>query len=1008
MPHPDTTAVPPPDTLRRLLLIDGSGYIFRSFYALPLMTRSDGFPVGAVLGFCRMILNTLEGLEPDHGCIVVFDAARRTFRNDIYPAYKANRQEPPEALARQFPIVKTIPPLFGLASTEQFGFEADDLIASYARLAHQASIPVTIISSDKDLMQLVKDGVSMYDPVKNRTVGKEQVQEKFGVEPDRVIDVQALAGDSSDNIPGVPGIGPKTAAELIQRFGDLENLLAHAKDITQPKRRQSLIDHADDARMSLRLCHLRDDIPVAVNWADFKPNIPEKKPLLDFLHEFELRRITQDVQQRFFATSAAHGTTVGKDAPRHYVRIDNVADLAAWLEKARQRGRMAFATQTDGIDPLYARLIGVSMACEDGHACYVPFGHVPPHAENDTHNNDDPLDDTKSNPNPMPPTMPPNPIAPPIAQSGMLPLDTLPLDTPGLDTADAPPQISLGQISPGQIPLGQIPPKLKGQLDGQLAPGQIPLAKGLALLQPILEDPSILKISHNIKFNHHVLHQHGINISPVEDTQLLSWCSSSGARGHHLQDIAQRHLQRAMIPFTDIVGSGKKQKAFAQVPISSAVEYAAENADITWQAWSILTRHLIENAQVSVYEMMERPLLRILAAMEQTGICLDRHVLLSLSRDFAERMALLEKEIHRLAGREFTIGSPKQLSEILYQEMGLRYGRKGKSGVPSTRAGMLEELAAEGHELPRKVLAWRHLAKLQSTYTSSLIKQAHPDTRRVHTSFSMTATSTGRLASSDPNLQNIPIRSKDGLAIRAAFIAEKGWTLLSADYSQIELRLLAHVASIDSLKKAFAQGMDIHAVTAAGMFGGTPDSIDPTVRRQAKAINFGIIYGISPFGLARQLDISRSQAKTYIETFMQTYPGIRDYMERTIAFCRQHGYVETPFGRRCYMPQIHSSSPQQSSFAERAAINAPLQGGAADLIKRAMIRIDHALHERKRKSRMLLQVHDELIFEVPEGEKEEMHELVGGIMRDAGAPLCHFDPPLIVNIAMAENWRDAH
>ncbi len=965
---------PSSPAIRHLLLIDGSGYIFRAFYGLPSMTDNRGFPVGAIFGFCRMLLQTLEDLHADNGCIVVFDCARRTFRNDIYPDYKANRTTPPEDLAKQFPIIKTIPPLFGLPCIEKEGFEADDIIASYARLARNDHIDVTIVSSDKDLMQLVRPGVDMFDPVKKQRIDKSGVVKKFGVHPDKVVDVQSLAGDASDNVPGVPGIGLKTAATLINQFGNLDNLLADALSITQPKRRQSLLDHADDARLSRRLCRLHDQIAVDVHWDKMRATPPEKKPLLDFLAEFDLRRIDRDARRLFFKNDedragdlVDHPSSSSAKGAEKYTTITDTDTLARQLTILQRQGRMAFDTETDGLDPRQANLVGVSFAGSDGRAFYVPFRHRP----------------FSDKPDSAPSTTAPEKEG---IQEG----------TQEKDRHHA----AMLDLGPAPSPT---PPTTE-----PFIPGQIALEHGLALLKPILEDESVLKIGQNIKFDMQVMARHSIGITPLDDTCLLSWCSGEGVRGHTLENIAERVLDRTMISFTDVVGSGKHQRRFDQVPIDQATQYAAEDADVTRRAWEKLIPMLVKSRQASVYYMMERPLVGILARMEQTGILVDKVKLEALSADFLRRLTRLEADIHQMAGRPFTIGSPKQLSHILYEEMGLKPAAKGKSGVPSTKADVLEDLADQGHQLPRKVLEWRHLSKLRGTYTQALVADIDPTTGRVHTSFSMTATSTGRLASSDPNLQNIPVRSEEGRAIRAAFIAAKGHTLLSADYSQIELRLLAHVADIATMKKAFAEGRDIHAVTAAQIFGGQPDTIDPLIRRRAKAINFGIIYGISPFGLARQLDVSRSEAKTYIDAFMATYPGIRAYMERTIAFCREHGYVETPFKRRCYMPDIRHRTPSRRNFAERAAINAPLQGGGADLIKRAMIRIDHQLRRHGMKSRMMLQVHDELVFEVPDDERTRMEAMVLEQMRLAGAPLIHFQPELMIHIACADNWRDAH
>ena len=805
------------------------------------------------------------------------------------------------------------------------GFEADDLIATYARLAREAGSTVTIVSSDKDMMQLVGDQVTMYDGLKSKRIGRDEVIEKFGVGPERVIDVQALAGDASDNVPGVPGIGVKTAAELINTYGDLDTVLARAGEIKQPKRRQSLIDHADAARMSRTLVTLRDDVPLEDGLETLHAGPPDPDVLTGFLKDQDFGGIVKRVESWLGvepgeAADAADAPPQGVD----YELVQDVAALQRWIEAAMRAGAVTIDTETTSLDALQARLVGISLSVEPGRACYIPLGH--------------------------------------------------------------------GGAAGGELDLDAIAPK------------QIALDDALALLAPLLADPGVLKIGQNIKYDMEVLAGHGIAITPVDDTMLLSFVLDGGSHGHGMDELSRRHLDIDPIPFKQVAGTGKKQITFDQVPLEAARDYAAEDADLTGRLHRILKPRLVADSMVTVYETIERPLIPVLMAMEQAGIKVDRAELERLSADFAERIAGFEAEIHKLAGHEFTIGSPKQLGEVLFDEMGLKGGKKGKTGAFSTDARVLEDLAAQGHDLPARVLDWRQLSKLKSTYTDALINQINPHTGRVHTSYAMAGASTGRLASTDPNLQNIPVRTEEGRKIRRAFIAEPGHKLLSADYSQIELRLAAHVAEVEPLKDAFRDGLDIHAMTASQVFGVPVDGMDPMIRRRAKAINFGIIYGISPFGLGQQLGIGQSEAKAYIEAYFERYPGIRDYMERTKQGCREIGYVTTLFGRRVHMPGINSSNAAQRNFNERAAINAPLQGAAADIIKRAMIRMPGALDDAGLKARMLLQVHDELIFEVPEAEVEATAQVAREIMEGAA----HLSVPLVVDTGVADTWADAH
>ena len=903
--------------MKHLTLIDGSGFIFRAYHALPPMNRPDGTPVNAVYGFTTMIMKLIEDQVPDH-IAVIFDKGRRTFRNDIYPDYKANRPPPPDDLIPQFALIRDATRALGLASVDKEGFEADDLIATYARQAREAGIRVTIVSSDKDLMQLVGPGVTMRDPMSNRLIGPAEVEEKFGVGPDRVIDVQALAGDSTDNVPGVPGIGVKTAALLIREYGDLDTLLGRADEIKQPKRRQALLEQAGAARMSRDLVTLRDDVEVEAPISTFAHGPPDTEVLLGFLKEQAFRSLAAKVESRDGAGDGAPST----GGAAAYELVQTADALQAWIDEARAAGAVAVDTETTSLDSMRARLVGFSLATGAGRACYVPLAH------------------------------------------GM--------DAGALELAPAPPQI--------------------------------PTEAALALLAPLLRDPAVLKIGQNIKYDMQVLGRLGLDIMPVDDTMVLSYVLDGGLHGHGMDALAEIHLGRDTIKYSGVVGSGKKQLTFDQVPLEQALDYAAEDADVTWCLHRVLKPRLALEHMATVYETMERPLIAVLEEMERAGIAMDSGALKRLSADFTVRLDVLETEIHALAGREFNVGSPKQLGEVLFEDLGIEGGKKGKTGAYATGAGVLEGLAAEGHDVAQRMLDWRQLAKLKSTYTDALVEQVNPETGRVHTSYAMASTSTGRLSSSDPNLQNIPVRTEEGRKIRRAFVAEDGHVLLSADYSQIELRLLAHVAGIEALKEAFRDGIDIHALTASQVFGVPEDGMDPMVRRQAKAINFGIIYGISAFGLARQLGISRTEAGDYIDAYFERYPGIRDYMERTKEEARLTGFVTTLFGRRCHIGGLKDKNQARRNFAERAAINAPIQGGAADIIKRAMVRLPAALEDAGLGARMLLQVHDELIFELAHEQVDDTAALVARVMEGAA----HLDVPLVVDTGVGETWEQAH
>ena len=921
----------PESSKGHLCLVDGSGFLFRAFHALPVLTRTDGTPVNAVLGFTNMLLKLLDDLLATH-VAVVFDSARKSFRNEIFPAYKANRPDPPDELIPQFPLVRDATRAFRVECLERPGFEADDLIATYARHALAADMDVMIVSSDKDLMQLVSDRVSMFDALKNRRIGPAEVKEKFGVAPERVVDVQALAGDSTDNVPGVPGIGVKTAAQLIQVYGDLDSLLTQASEIKQPKRRQSLIDFAEQARLSRELVRLRDDVPTDVPVSQLRRQDPDPPHLLAFLHEQGFKSVIAKVQHRLAPGDATPESR--KTPPTQYELVQSTAVLKDWVTRARYAGAIAIDTETTSMDESLAELVGISLCVEPGHACYVPLAHRRP-----------------------------DPSA----------------------SSDEPP--------PSPDP-----------------PEQIPLDAAIEILRPLFADPSVLKIGHNLKYDMVVLRRYGIMVSPIDDTMLMSYVLDGGRHGHGLDELAERHLDHRMITFKEVAGRGKAQVTFDLVPLDQALAYAAEDADATLRLYRLLKPRLLTERMVTPYETLERPLVPTLVDVETEGIHVDRTKLEQLSREFAERQRELEKDIYRLAGHEFNVGSPKQLGEVLFDEMQLKGGHKGKSGAYATGADVLESLAAEGHDLPATVLEWRQLDKLKSTYTDALIERINPRTGRVHTSFAMAAASTGRLSSTNPNLQNIPIRTEDGRKIRHAFVAQPGRMLVSLDYSQIELRLLAHVADIDALKRAFHEGQDIHALTACQIFGVEADALDPARRRQAKAINFGIIYGISAFGLSRQLGISTDDAAAYMKAYFERYPGIRDYMNHTKQFCRERGYVETLFGRRCHVPGIHDKNAVRRNVAERAAINAPIQGTAADLLKRAMIRVPEALdrHRLSTRAHMLLTVHDELLFEVDDAAVEQTGEVVRKVMETASLPALDLSVPLTVEIGHGLSWGEAH
>ncbi len=947
----------PINSSSRVWLIDGSGYIFRAYHALPPLTRQkDGLPIGAVSGFCNMLfklLNDMKGPERPTHLAVIFDRSEVTFRNAIYPEYKAHRPPAPEDLVPQFPLIREATRAFGAPAVDMEGFEADDLIATYARDAARRGAVVRIVSSDKDLMQLiVDDRIELYDPMKSKILGPEAVLEKFGVTPDKVIDVQALMGDSVDNVPGAPGIGPKTAAELIGMFGTLEAVLERAAEIKQPKRRESIQNNAEQIRISKVLVTLRDDVEVEDTLESFAVRDFEDGVLLKFLDDMELRTLGRRVREQIAKNPDAvvpHMHAEDAEIPgaqpfdfSAYETVDTIGKLEAWIAGARAQGHVAVDTETKGLG-VNADLVGVSLALAANVACYIPLAHVDPAA-----------------------------AAP--AGNG----DLFGAETKAEAAAPAQPLV------------------------------QIPFAAAIAALKPLLEDPAVLKIGQNIKYDLNILAQHGIDVTPYDDTMLLSYVLAAGMHNHGMDELSELHLGHKPIGFADVAGKGKAQITFDRTPIAAATRYAAEDADVTLRLWRLFRKQVARERLVTVYETLERPMPTVLSGMERAGVKLDRDVLSRLSGDFAQRMAGMEDKARTLAGRDFNIGSPKQIGEILFDEMKLPGGTKTKTGAWSTDASVLEDLAAAGHVLPRVLLDWRQLQKLRSTYTEALPLSIDPKTKRVHTSYALGATTTGRLSSNDPNLQNIPIRSDDGRRIREAFVAEDGHVLISADYSQIELRLLAHVADIAQLKQAFADGIDIHALTASEMFGVPVAGMDPMVRRQAKAINFGIIYGISAFGLARNLGIERGEADAYIKRYFERFPGIRDYMETTKAYARANGYVQTIFGRRAHVPGIKSKNPLERSFAERQSINAPLQGAAADIIRRAMVRLPGALAQQNLKTKMLLQVHDELVFEAPNREAETACALVKRIMENAHEPAVRISVPLTVEAKAAATWAAAH
>jgi len=971
-PHAAEPAVPPGS---RVYLIDGSGYIFRAFHALPPLTRpSDGLPVGAVHGFCNMLWKLLRETKGDNApthLAVIFDHSRANFRTEISAAYKAQRPEPPAELVPQFALIRDAVRAFNVACIEQEGFEADDIIAAYTCQAADAGAEVVIVSSDKDLMQLVRPGVTMLDTMKNKVIGEAEVIEKFGVPPAKVVDVQSLAGDSVDNVPGVPGIGIKTAAELIREYGDLENLLANATLIKQKMRRERLIEFADQARLSRRLVELSCDMPVEKPLDLTAVEEPDPHALLEFLRSMEFNSLTKRISEAFGVepstgemTRPAPGGEAGAEAPEKapggdtpadevrrveawlkaipfdrslYVQVTDLQTLEDWIAAATEQGFVAFDTETTALDAMSAKLCGVALALEPNRACYIPLAH----------------------------------------RAG-----------DGLDFTGA----------------------------GEIA--QLPMESALSRLKALLEDDSVLKIGQNIKYDALIMRRHGdIRVAPYDDTMLMAYACDQGRgglAGFGMDELSKRHLGHTPIAFTDVAGKGKAQSTFDCIAVDKATEYAAEDADVTLRLWHLFRARIAAEGMAAVYETLERPMPTALGDMEYQGIKVDRAVLSRLSADFAQSLARLEDEIYQLAGQRFNIGSPQQIADLLFGKFGLPGAKKTSTGKWSTGAKVLEDLVSsedlteDQRRLPGKLLEWRQLAKLKSTYTDSLPQHIDADTGRIHTCYSLASTSTGRLSSTEPNLQNIPIRTREGRMIRSAFIAEPGRKLISADYSQIELRVLAHMADIPALKHAFAEGLDIHAMTASEMFGVPVKDMPGEVRRRAKAINFGIIYGISAFGLSQQLGIPRQEAGEYIAKYFERFPGIRAYMDAMRSQVHEDGYVETLFGRKIHFPEIKTPKWNMRQFFERAAINAPIQGTAADIIRRAMVRVPAALEKAGVRARMLLQVHDELVFEADDAEVEATIKAVTRVMERAAEPAVAFSVPLKVDARAAQNWDEAH
>ncbi len=913
-------------------LIDGSGYIFRAYYALPPLTRkSDGLPTGAVSGFCSMLFKLLEdsksnqNLQKPTHFAVIFDSARKTFRNEIYSDYKANRAEAPDDLAPQFDYIRKSVLAFNLPSLELINYEADDLIATYVEMILKEGAKATIVSSDKDLMQLYKKNVRIYDPMKNKFISEEDIKNKFGVGASKVIDVQALAGDSSDNVPGVPGIGVKTAAELINKYGDLEKLLKSAHEIKQNKRRETLIENKDKALISKKLVTLKSDAPVNKNLTDLELKSIDKDKLYKFLREMEFNRLLSSAISAYGEpnlTSIKNEVKIEKNQKainkKEYYLIENLEQIDNWITEAEELGEVAVDTETNSLDPHQADLVGVSLSSKIGKACYIPIGH-------------------KSN---------------------------------------------------------------------KCIEKDLVLKK----LKPLLEDPSIKKIGQNIKFDFIVFFKHGINMTSMEDTMLMSYVLDAGKNRHNMDTLSEIHLNHKTIPFKDLVGTGKKEINFSEVDVEKAKDYAAEDADITFRLYKKFQKSLKDEKMINIYEIFEKPLLKILAYMEIEGVKIDNKFLKSLSTKFEKKIIKIQNEVFKISKKEFNIASPKQLGEILYNDLKIADLKKTKKGSFATSASVLEDLAFKGHKFPQLVLDWRQVSKLKNTYSDSLPEHINPNTQRVHTSFLLAATTTGRLASSDPNLQNIPIKSEDGKDIRKAFIAKKDHVLISADYNQIEMRILADLADVKGLKKAFKNNEDIHSLTASQIFNVDIKKVNQDQRRKAKAINFGIIYGISQYGLAKQINVTNHEAEEFLNAYFLKFPEIKIYMDRTIKFCRKSGFVNNIFGRRSHFININDKNYNIRNFQERAAINAPIQGSAAEIMRLAMIRLDKKLSDQKNQNtKMLLQIHDELIFETPKEEAKRISKIIIDEMSSVVKSEQHsFSIPLTVDLNTGENWGTLH
>ena len=913
-------------------LIDGSGYIFRAYYALPPLTRkSDGLPTGAVSGFCSMLFKLLEdsksnqNLQKPTHFAVIFDSARKTFRNEIYSDYKANRAEAPDDLAPQFDYIRKSVLAFNLPSLELINYEADDLIATYVEMILKEGAKVTIVSSDKDLMQLYKKNVRIYDPMKNKFISEEDIKNKFGVGASKVIDVQALAGDSSDNVPGVPGIGVKTAAELINKYGDLEKLLKSAHEIKQNKRRETLIENKDKALISKKLVTLKSDAPVNKNLTDLELKSIDKDKLYKFLREMEFNRLLSSAISAYGEpnlTSIKNEVKIEKNQKainkKEYYLIENLEQIDNWITEAEELGEVAVDTETNSLDPHQADLVGVSLSSKIGKACYIPIGH-------------------KSN---------------------------------------------------------------------KCIEKDLVLKK----LKPLLEDPSIKKIGQNIKFDFIVFFKHGINMTSMEDTMLMSYVLDAGKNRHNMDTLSEIHLNHKTISFKDLVGTGKKEINFSEVDVEKAKDYAAEDADITFRLYKKFQKSLKDEKMINIYEIFEKPLLKILAFMEIEGVKIDNKFLKSLSNKFEKKIVKIQNEVFKISKKEFNIASPKQLGEILYNDLKIADLKKTKKGSFATSASVLEDLAFKGHKFPQLVLDWRQVSKLKNTYSDSLPEHINPNTQRVHTSFLLAATTTGRLASSDPNLQNIPIKSEDGKDIRKAFIAKKDHVLISADYNQIEMRILADLADVKGLKKAFKNNEDIHSLTASQIFNVDIKKVNQDQRRKAKAINFGIIYGISQYGLAKQINVTNHEAEEFLNAYFLKFPEIKIYMDRTIKFCRKSGFVNNIFGRRSHFININNKNYNIRNFQERAAINAPIQGSAAEIMRLAMIRLDKKLSDQKNQNtKMLLQIHDELIFETPKEEAKRISKIIIDEMSSVVKSEQHsFSIPLTVDLNTGENWGTLH